>query len=553
MFVRQLVVRQGDQTYRYLKVVENVWRDGRTVQRTVVNLGNVAHWPEGKLRKAVCLLSRFLAVELCSLDDVRFCDCRQLGPYLPLARLWQDLRLEAALAQALAHRPIDLPVDAYAQAMVFNRLVEPRSKKAVWEAMEREVQLPGIDGQALSLHGYYRALEYLAAVKNPIERALHARVRHLFNRDLSLVFYDLTSTYFEGDGCSQARHGYSRDHRPDRLQIEIGLLVDAEGIPIGHEVFDGNIKDVRTVLSTLARLRGEFEVRRCIFVSDDGMASGTNLAAIAASGYEYITSIALRKEEVGLRLLSSLPSKSLFEKVAENLWVRRLSPADGVSSERYVGSYNPDRASASRRKRRRRLRACVEFLRRLQAVPRGPGRRRKPERVRPAAEEFLRQKGCEELIRLGSSATGSLTWELDRRALRLEQRRDGLLILRTNSLTLTDQEVALGYRQLWRVEDAFRHIKDLVRLRPIRHWNDLRVLGHVFICVLAYTLERLLEKRLQAADLAVSARGALEELRSVTVATLMIGDQRVRRRSEITARQSELLAAAGVTTVPEIW
>lgn len=553
MFVRELVVRKGDRVYRYLRVVENVWQQNRTVQRILLNLGNVAHWPEGKLQEAIRLLSRFLQMDLTGLADIRFGDCRQLGPFLPLAQLWQDLDLDGILHQALAGRKVDLPVTAYAQAMVFNRLVDPRSKKAVWEAMAHDVQLPDIRAEDLPLHGYYRALEHLAAVQRPVEQALHRRLGHLFNRDLTLVFYDLTSTYFEGKACSRAKYGYSRDHRPDRVQIEIGLLVDGEGIPIGHEVYDGNVKDVETVLGALGRLQGDFQVKRCVFVGDEGMVSEENLAALDAAGYEYITSVSLRRSTIGLFLLENLPPRSTFQAVGENMRVRELGGDAKAAKVRYVASYNPERAPSTRRKRRERLRKCVAYLRQLQAGPRARGRRRAPETTGRMAEEFLRRKQCDSLIRVTSGAGGALTWRLDRDALRLEQRRDGLRILQTNSATLSPEEVAMGYRQLWRVEDAFRHLKDMVGLRPIRHWNDARVLGHVFVCVLAHTLGCLLEKRLRMAGLAMTARAALERLRPITVVSLELEGQRVRRRSEITPEQTQLLAAMGVKGVPELW
>jgi transposase len=157
-----------------------------------------------------------------------------------------------------------------------------------------------------------------------------------------------------------------------------------------------------------------------------------------------------------------------------------------------------------------------------------------------------------EMIRLERTESG-FSWKLDRDSLRKASRFDGILVLKTNSKTLSVEEVAKGYRTLWRVEDAFRHIKDHIGLRPIRHWNDSRVLGHVFVCVLAYTLERLYERELAKAGLGITARAALDELRSMVVATLEVGEKHLRRRSEITPRQRQLLAAVGITEVPELW
>jgi transposase len=433
--------------------------------------------------------------------------------------------------------------------MVLSRLVEPRSKKAVWESVSQSIEIPGVDGRVLPLSSYYRTLEYLSDAKNKIEKAIHGRLTNLFNQDVSLVFYDLTSSYFEGKHCTMAKHGYSREHRSDLVQIEIGILVDAEGLPIGHEVFDGNLKDVTTVLGTLKRLHDDFGVRRCVFIGDDGMASEANLAEVEARGYEYITSLALGKSKIAPKLLGEAPRVRDWTSVSETLSLWELPSVDGV---RYIGTYNPDRAASSREHRKARLRKCIEFLRGLQAGPKPRGRKRTLDERFAAADRFLVRKGCADLIRL-ERRDDRLYWTLETDALRKICRMDGISILKTNSKSLSDLEVARGYRTLWRVEDAFRHIKDGIGLRPIRHWNDSRVLGHVFVCVLAYTLERLYERELERAGLDATARSAIEELRSIVVATLEAGDRSVRRRSEITPRQRQLLKAVGVKEVPELW
>lgn len=555
MFLRELKVRKDQKEYTYLKVVESVREKGRNVQRTLVNLGNVSQWPAEKIVELVGLLTKFLRMDLILLAQVKLVKCRQLGPYLVLARLWDRLGLDGIITHALSGRKMDPRVLDCVKAMVFTRLMEPKSKKATWELVAQEIEIPGVDGVSLSLQSYYRSLTYLSETKREIEKAMHQRMAHLFNQDISLVFYDLTSAYFEGEQCSMAKHGYSREHRPDLLQIEIGLLVDAEGLPIGHEVFDGNVKDVATVLDTLKRLKEDFGVRRCVFIGDDGMASEANLAEVERQGYEYITSLALRRSLVGRELIKSALPKSAWTRISDNLW---LCPLGAEGSIRYIGSYNPERAASSRRHRRKHLRDCVTYLRGLQTGPKPRGRKRSPDEILTAADRFLRKKGCRGFIRLelatiDPDGKSSLRWKLDRSALRHERKMDGLLVLKTNSTTLSDQEVASGYRTLWRVEDAFRHMKSGIQLRPIRHWSDPRVLGHVFVCVLAYALERLYERELEKAGVPMTARAALDKLRPVVVGTLEAGGQQLRRRSNIDPIQSRLLAAAGVTKVPELW
>jgi transposase len=416
--------------------------------------------------------------------------------------------------------------------------------------MEHEALVPGLTSDALPLHGYYRVLGYLSNAKPTIEKQLHARLKHLFNQDVSLVFYDLTSSYFEGGCCEMAKHGYSRDHRPDCVQIQIGLLVDAQGVPIAHEVFEGNIKETTTVVGVLDRLKTTFDVKRCIFVSDDGMASAANLKDVATRGYEYITSLQLGNSILANRLLRLLPKRSDFTQLEDNMWIHVL-PKE--ADARYIASYNVARARAVRPKRHARMRDCIEQLRALGEPPE-PGRaQRDPQKTLAKADALLRRKGCEHYFRLALDSEGKLAFRFNTDGMRKARQREGMMILTTNSATLTDEEVARGYRTLWQAENAFRHIKDVVAIRPIRHWKDPRVKGHVFICVLAYTLERLLDIRMKEAGLAITARAALRELRTITVANLQIEGQTLRRRSDITTRQRQILKAAGVDNVPEIW
>ena len=461
--------------------------------------------------------------------------------------------------------------------MVLAQLVAPRSKKAVWEMLEQSALIPTIDPSALPLHAYYRSLEYLSEAKLEIEKGMRASMTHLFNLDVSLVFYDLTSSYFEGTECPLSKKGYSRDHRPDCLQLEIGLLVDQDGIPFGHEVFEGNVQDATTVLCALERLKRDFAVKRCIFVGDDGMASKTNLEAVEQAGYEYITSLSLRKSVVGKELLEAMPKRSTFPKVDHNLYLCPLrtdecvpqAPESGEVVEsgdrpgaqgraprraiRYIASYNPERAATSQRHRRRRLRQCITYLRQLQAPPKLGARKRTPEQLLQAAAQFVAGKVCKSLFVLDIEDQRSLQWTIDKKVLRTERLMDGLVILKTTSNSLSDIEVARGYRGLWRVEDAFRHIKGPIDLRPIRHWNDARVRGHILVCVMAYALERLMDQRLADRAMGVTARKAMDELETITVATMEACGQEVRRRSKITPRQQDLLRALGVGSVPEIW
>ena len=558
MFIREHRLRNGPKEYRYIKVVENSRENGRTVQKTVLNLGNADEWSDERLKRLATLLNRFVGIDVSEsaalrLENVRLEDPRILGPYLPLAHLWGQLELDATIDGLLKTKSkLGTSARDCIKVMILTRLVSPLSKRAVCELANSRAQIPGVNAATLPQHMYYRALSFLSSVQTDIEKALYQRVSNLFNRDVSLVFYDLTSSYFEGTRCNMARLGYSREHRPDLMQIEIGLMVDADGLPIGHEVFEGNVKDVSTVLGALDRLKDTFGVCRCVFVGDDGMASTGNLEAIGKKGYEYITSLSLGISKIGQQLLAANPAQRHWDEIEkESLYLRVLHKEEGGCS--YIGSYNPQRARASRRHRGERLRACRDELVRLNAPRKPRARKTTPEERLKMADRFLSGKGARDLFLVSTGQDGQLKWSLNRQVLKKIRSQDGVLILVTNSQTLSPEEVARGYRTLWRVEDAFRHMKGDIGLRPIRHWNDSRVLGHVCVCVLAYLIECLYDRALDQASLNVTARSALSDLSKIITATLVHEDERLRRRSEITPAQRKLLAAAGVNQVPEIW
>ncbi|MBW2040341.1 MAG: IS1634 family transposase, partial [Deltaproteobacteria bacterium] len=334
----------------YLKLVENLWQDGKVVQKTLVNFGNINHWPKERVRDLIYKLSQVMEIELPpSLEDIEHRGVLNFGQPFAFGVLWDHLGLSETLEGLVANPSFVAPI----KTMVFNRLIDPQSELATSQWVKGEY-IEGIPKE-IPLHHYYRSLSQLVGVKSPLERYLYNRLISLFNLDFSLIFYDLTSTYFEGEGSSQAKRGYSRDKRPDRPQIEIGLLVNRDGIPISHMVFDGNLKDSVTLPQIVDQMRGTFKIKRCIFVGDKGMVSSKNLKELNSAGYEYIVSIRLRDSKEAKGLISLLPERDEFIKLKDNLLVFELPPSAGG---RYIACYNPLRAQESREHREVLLKGC---------------------------------------------------------------------------------------------------------------------------------------------------------------------------------------------------
>lgn len=543
MFIRKLTQKKNNKTYTYLKLVENVWQKGKVVQKTLVNFGNIKLWPKEKVRELIYKLSQVMEIELPPpLEDIEHERVLNFGQPFALGLLWNTLGLSETLERFFANPNFVAPI----KTMVFNRLIEPQSELATSQWARGEY----IEGVAedVPLHHYYRSLSRLIEIKRPLENTLYNKLNNLFTLDFSLVFYDLTSTYFEGEGPDSAKKGHSRDHRPDRSQVEIGLLVNRDGIPISHMVFDGNLKDSTTLPQIVEQMRGTFKIKRCIFVGDKGMVSSKNLKDLVSAGYEYIVSIKLRRSKEAEELISLLPKRDNFTKLKDNLLVWELPPSE---AERYIACYNPLRAQETREHREVLLQRCEAFLAQFLLPPK-QGKTKDPLKIRLRIDRFLRKKKMASLFQYHFDSEGKFTYQRRQEEVDKESALDGLFIIRTNSQDLSKEALALGYKTLWEVENAFREVKDFIKVRPIYHRNDDRVRGHIFICFLAYLLEKLLEKKLEDHGLFMSARKALQQLAPIKVVISDLAGQKIKKVTSIVKEQEQIFKALGAQKMPKI-
>lgn len=299
MYVRRKVFINKDGTRReYLQIVESYRINGKPRQQVVATLGRVEELLEnGKLDRLIEKLAKFSEIQWVkmNLENAEVSWSKQWGPALIFHHLWEEkLGLGPYLRRMLDRTERTSPFEEAAFAMVLNRLCRPLSKLGLNERWLQSVYHPPF--AKLSLHHFYHALDFLAEHKEEIEEFLFRRVRSLFDCELDLVFWDTTSTYFEGSGPGElAGYGYSRDRRPDRLQLVIGVLMTREGIPVAHHVFPGNTSDVSTLKAALGDLRRRFNVTRVIIVADKGMVSKELLREISAAGLFYIVGVKMRK------------------------------------------------------------------------------------------------------------------------------------------------------------------------------------------------------------------------------------------------------------------
>jgi len=515
MFVKRTSVRSGGRQLTYLQLVES-YRDGDKVrQRVVAKLGREDQLDPADIDRLVRSLAAYgtLAVgDSSGLEAAVLHPGREFGAVHALNHVWSELGLPGILADLAVRRRFAFPVAEVVKAIVFARVLEPSSERALVKEWLARVYAPEFEG--LELQHAYRALKFLAEIGPELEARLTGVLTGKLFADASLVLFDTTSSYFEGLGPEGlASFGYSRDQRGDRPQVNLGLLTSREGYPLGHWLFPGRQSDVRSMALVGAEFRGRLALGSFVVVADRGMVSQANLEALRADGIDYIIAERLRRKASH----EALSRAGRYQRVTPTIDVKEIS-RDGI--ERLILCRNQLRAEEDARKRE----AILNHLE--QQLESGSWR----ESLKPGARRYLKVDG-------GNA-------RIDRTRLEDDAKFDGKWVLRTTT-TLPPAEVALAYRGLWRVEDAFRTLKTPLELRPIHHKSEAGVRGHVQSCVLAYLLTRIIDDRLEQAGLDIGAQAALTELARIQRVPVQHAGLTITKTTTPNTQQRQILTAIG--------
>jgi hypothetical protein len=456
-------------------------------------------------------------LELARAPAVEQCRTKLWGPALVFRRLWEEQGLPQILTGLAGTHRLQIDVDRVSFALALQRLVAPGSDLSGSRWMSEVVGLEGI-----TLAHLYRTCRFLAEHKEQIERELFQCTRTLFDTTVDLVFFDTTSTYFEGQGNRLRRYGLSKDHRPDRVQIVVGVVMSREGWPLACEVYPGNTVDLATVESLVRLVKGRLALGRVILVLDRGFVSRDNVAALVASDLDYIVGARLRQVKEVREQVLGRPGR--YQVVKDNLRVKEVR----VGSRRYVVCLNPEEAIRDAAERTALLNGLTKQL-----AAHGP-------------KSLLRNRGYGRYLRFESKGV-----EINRQAVAADARYDGKYVLETNT-SLVAAEVAQAYRSLWRVEHAFRDLKSTLAVRPIFHRSDTNVVGHVFGAFLALRLEVALQRKLGAAGRRPPWSGLLADLSALRAVQLTLDGKDYVVRTDLVGDCYRAFQAVGLRPPPRI-
>lgn len=534
MFLRATTRKKDGKVHRYWSIVENRrLPGGRITQRHVLYLGEINSTQERAWRKSIEVfderaeqlrsLSLFpedridealvdeSVVRLC-LSQLRLCRPRQWGACWLALRLWERLGLDRFWAQRLAKSRKGTRWDQVLFVLVAYRLLSPGSEWRLhrhWFEHSALRDLLGTDDSLADIHKLYACHDRLVEHKSAVFDHLVQRWRDLFNVEFDVLLYDLTSTYFEAnppfDEDDKRRFGYSRDKRPDCVQVVIALVVTPEGLPLAYEVLPGNTADTTTLRDFLARIERQYGKARRVWVMDRGIPTEATLEQ-------------MRKADPPVHYLVGTP-KGRLSKLEKDLLHKpwqdarpgvqvKLLPQDG---ELYVFAESADRIAKERAMRKRQLKRLWARLQQLSGM-------------RLTHQELLMKLGAARsqypagwrLVEIQvHDQNPTFTYRLNRDKLKQVRRREGRYLLRTNLTGSDPAELWRYYIQLTQVEEAFKNLKGDLAIRPIYHQKEARIEAHIFIAFLAYCLHVTLARHLQAHASGLTPRSVLEKFAAV--------------------------------------
>lgn len=532
--------KSGDRVY--LQIVESYRQTGRVCQRVIATLGRLDELQEtGKLESLLLSGARFASglLALSAYRDGELTQVRshRLGPVAVFERLWRESGCPAVIEELLQGRQFSFALERMIFLTVLHRLLVSGSDRSA----HRWVEGYAVDGcENLELHHAYRAMDWLGealgeedqegatpfsprCTKDLVEEVLFERHADLFT-ELEIVFYDTTSIYFEGKGGETlGRHGFSKDHRPDRKQLVVGAVLDQKGRPLCCEIWPGNTSDVSTLIPIVRRLRKRFGIGRICVVADRGMISADTLAWLEREGWDYILGVRMRRQKEGREAV--LRQTLAFEEVTIEQSGQRRAPLKVAEvilhGHRYIVCEN----EAQARKDRADREALQEGLR---------------TKLKQGDKALIGNKGYRKYLK---EEGPKFSIDLDK--VEAEAHFDGKWVLRTNT-HLKPAEVALQYKGLWQVEAIFRSAKSLLDTRPIDHHNDATIRGHLFCSLLALLLRHQLQKKLELAGLDLEWGEVLRDLDALEEVEVVHQGKRFILRTTLQGCANEVFRAVGV-------
>ena len=540
MFLRRFERRKNGKPHTYWALAESYRTAKGSRQRVVAYLGELTSdeqngWAklgshlngEAKARQPQLMLfdpprrdePRDDEPVLVKLSSIRLERPRDFGDVWLAWGLWRMLGLDELLEELIEPGYETVPWGTMAAVLTIARFCEPSSELHIADTWYRRTaleELLGVSPGQVHTDRLYKTHDHLLPHKEALEKHLRERLGSLFELKCELLLYDVTSTYFEGEmkSCPIAKRGYSRDSRPDRPQVCIGLVVTEEGFPIGYEVFAGNTHDSKTVQSIVESLEKKYGTLNRVWVFDRGMVSEANLKFLRERGSQYLVGT----PKSMLRQFEQHLLEEDWTEAQAGVEVKLVSSPDG--QETFILARSADRRAKELAMHEKFVARMEAGLKKMQAA--AEAGRLKDEAAAGQRLGRLKQQNSrasqafevtiQKLVEPRGKQRLEISWQRQAKFADWSQLADGCYVLRSNLTGIDAATLWRRYIQLTEAEWAFRITKDELSIRPIWHHKEDRVRAHILVCFLAYAMWKTLAGWMRGAGLGDAPRTVIGEL-----------------------------------------
>jgi transposase len=490
--------------YEYCQVVHSYKEGGVTRHKVLFGLGRLDKIKNDTSIQSFAkkLLELSNAPTLASLDNISESEILNWG-HIVYRKIWDAFGLDSILSHIASKTKIGYCLGSASFLMTLNHLLSPSSKLAAYNGQNKYIGLKETD-----LHQIYRSLDVLADAKEEIEASLFDANKNLFNMEVDVVFYDVTTISFCSERSDDLKDfGFSKDGKPNKVQVVLGLVIDCYGRPVGYELFAGNTFDGKTLPSVLDGLKRRFGIRKLIIVADKGISYKINLKEIEDAGYSYIFAYRLKQASEAIKVAAlsggytDLEEQLLKYKVIEHTFKAGLK--DCKITQKIVITYSEARARKDKMDRDRAIEKAKELL-------------KSPSKIKAS-----NKRGAKKYIK----EDGRPTYYLNEDAIEADERFDGYYAIATNEKDISCEDAISAYHNLWKIEDSFKIMKSTLEVRPVFVWTPKRIKGHFVICFLAFLLARHLEYKLTKNNTKASAEKIRQAINSLQFAKINIDNR----------------------------
>lgn len=515
----------------YLRIIESYRDDqGKARHRIIHSLGKVADYTPEQLRQIGIRLYELGGGDIKGLleGNTEEVGRYNYGYYQIYGKAFQYYELDHLMRRIAKRWKVSFDLNSAVILMLLERLQEPCSKRSNYA---NQLDYAGLE--PVYLQHLYRALDKLAAENKLIQQQIFQTGRDLFNLTLDVVFYDVTTLYFESEKeypNSLRQKGFSKDGKIGQTQILFCMLIDADKHPVGYQIFHGNTFEGHTLPHAIAQLKKDYNINKIIVVADRGMIGKENIEAITDNGYEFI--VGERLKNLPVEIKTKLLNKDNYGQT----WVYNDATGEQTALQYYTTQYNNKTIIATYSEKR----AAKDKYEREQKLKTADTLLKNPSLIKKKASRyFIKQQSKD-------------SYELDVEKIKQDEKYDGLLAISTNTANLSHQQVLEQYKQLFKIELTFRTFKSHLETRPIFHWTNRRIEGHICLCYIAYTLQHWVLKKLSNFPIPITENILRKMLDSMQVSLIQHNDKKIYLRSAQQCYEAKLQQALGVKSLPPI-